>query len=78
MSDTLQRGKVKNINIDKGYGFLTCEDNRDRFFHRTQMDPPGAVGYALFDGLAKGDEVEFVADDLNPKGLRAVSVRRAT
>lgn len=78
MSDTPARksGKVKNINLEKGYGFLTCEDSKDRFFHRTQMDPPGPEGHAVFDSLVKGAAVDFVPDDQHPKGARAIEVRR--
>jgi cold shock CspA family protein len=44
-------GTVKTIIPDKAYGFIKCEDGKDRFFHRSDADN--------FYGLEVGDRVSL-------------------
>lgn len=63
------RGVVKWFSKEKGYGFITREDNKsDVFVHFTDILMDG------FKTLKKGQVVEFeVVDDV--KGPRAKDVR---
>lgn len=63
------RGTVKWFSKDKGYGFITCDDNNtDVFVHFTDIQMQG------FKVLQKGQKVEFeVIDDV--KGPRARNVK---
>lgn len=61
------KGAVKRFNKDKGYGFITCEDKVDAFFHYSQL---------LMDGYKTvniGQEVEFETEE-NEKGRRALQI----
>ena len=63
------QGKIKNINEEKGYGFIiSIDDNQEYFFHRS-----GLLNYADWSELKKGTLVEF-----NPskgdKGPRAADI----
>jgi CspA family cold shock protein len=53
---------------DRGYGFITGEDGKDIFFHRT-----GLRGLR-FDSLEEGQSVIFEIET-GPRGPRAVDVR---
>jgi cold shock CspA family protein len=45
-------GTIKNLNTNRGFGFLRAEDaDRDMFFHRHNSKN--------FDALSEGDVVEF-------------------
>ncbi|RUM28687.1 MAG: cold-shock protein [Aquifex sp.] len=63
------RGTVKWFSKDKGYGFITRDDNNtDVFVHFTDIQMQG------FKVLQKGQKVEFeVIDDA--KGPRARNVK---
>ena len=63
------RGTVKWFSKDKGYGFITRDDNNtDVFVHFTDIQKEG------FKTLYKGQKVEFeVVDDT--KGPRAKNVK---
>lgn len=63
-------GTIKNIRLDKRFGFLRDTDGVERFFHYSAVDPK-----TNFDALKNGDAVEFDAEDDNPKGPRAKNVR---
>jgi len=65
----MPRGKVKWFNDQKGFGFITREDEQDVFVHFS-----GIVGEG-FRSLQEGDEVEFEITD-GPKGQQAVNVSR--
>ena len=64
-------GTVKNVNLDKRFGFLRGEDGTDRFFHATACAP--SVNFDLLDRLTP---VEFDHEE-GAKGPRAVNVRLA-
>ena len=46
-------GKVKKFNKDKGFGFIVIDDDRDVFFHFSQLVMEG------FKTIEDGAEVEF-------------------
>ena len=44
-------GIVKNFNKDKGFGFINMEgEERDIFFHYSQLDPGQKVEFELVEG----------------------------
>ncbi|NLW29550.1 MAG: cold shock domain-containing protein [Erysipelothrix sp.] len=47
------QGKVKKFNKEKGYGFIKLEDDRDVFFHYSQLVMEG------FKTIEEGAVVEF-------------------
>ncbi|MCC7349511.1 MAG: cold shock domain-containing protein [Phycisphaerales bacterium] len=64
-------GKVKWFNEQKGFGFISSEQNgKDVFVHHTVIEGQG------FRTLADGETVEYEADE-GPKGWKATRVRRA-
>ncbi len=61
-------GKIKKLIRDRGFGFITAEDGKDVFFHRS------ALAGEDFDALEEGTSVEFDLER-GSKGHRAVNVR---
>ncbi|WP_316798501.1 cold-shock protein [Pedobacter frigidisoli] len=61
-------GKVKWFNIQKGFGFIVQEDNKDLFVHF--KDVLGGI-----DSLQENDNVEFEVAE-GRKGLQAVNVKK--
>ncbi|MBS3986329.1 MAG: cold shock domain-containing protein, partial [Erysipelothrix sp.] len=47
------QGKVKKFNKEKGFGFIKLEDDRDVFFHYSQLNMDG------FKTIEEGALVEF-------------------
>lgn len=65
----MQRGTIKKIVSDKGFGFITGQgQNKDLFFHVSSVQD------AAFESLFEGQNVEFESED-GPKGARASVVR---
>lgn len=64
-------GTVKKIIADRGFGFITAEDGKEYFFHRTAVQ-----GSMDFDRLNGGEKVDFDIET-SPKGPRAANVRAA-
>ena len=64
----MAKGRITRLMRDRGYGFITTEDGKDIFFHRT------ALRGLRFDSLKEGQSVEFEVET-GPKGPRAVDVR---
>jgi len=62
-------GTIKKLVSERGFGFITAEDGRDYFFHRSQVESD-------FDHLLGGEKVNFEVEP-SPKGPRAKSVRVA-
>ena len=63
------KGTVKMFNREKGYGFITAEDNQDYFFHYSSL---------LMDNYKtaeQGEHVEFEVEESN-RGLRAKNVKK--
>ena len=64
------RGTVKWFNNQKGYGFITMEDDTDVFVHWT-----GIVSDKKFKSIAEGQKVTFdITDGENGKQATNVSV----
>jgi CspA family cold shock protein len=64
-------GIIKKVVSDRGFGFITAEDGKDYFFHRSSL----AQSFD-FDRLAGGEKVEFEIEQ-DPKGARASNVQPA-
>ena len=64
-------GTIKKVVADRGFGFITGEDEKDYFFHRSGVQAP-----LEFERLAGGERVEFEIES-SPKGPRAAQVRAA-
>jgi CspA family cold shock protein len=61
-------GKIKRIIRERGFGFISAEDGREIFFHRSALEGEN------FDALEEGNSVEFDVEK-GPKGPRAVNVK---
>jgi CspA family cold shock protein len=64
-------GTVSRVVADRGFGFITAEDDKEYFFHRSSLDAT-----LDFDRLRGGEKVEFEVE-ASPKGPRATQVRAA-
>jgi len=62
------KGTIKRIIRERGFGFISAEDGREIFFHRSALEGTD------FDTLEEGNSVEFNAER-GPKGPRAVNVK---
>jgi len=61
-------GTVKKVVADRGFGFITAEDGKDYFFHRSAL-----AATLDFDRLMGGEKVQFEIEQ-DPKGSRARNV----
>ena len=61
------KGKIKRLIRERGFGFISAEDGREVFFHRSALEGEN------FDALEEGNSVEFNVER-GPKGPRAVNV----
>lgn len=65
----MQRGTIKKLVADKGFGFIAGGDRgKDLFFHVS------ALKDTTFESLYEGQDVEFEHEQ-GPKGARASVVR---
>jgi len=64
-------GTVKKVVSDRGFGFISAEDGKEYFFHRSSLEAS-----LDFDRLVGGERVEFEVEP-SPKGPRAVKVQGA-
>jgi CspA family cold shock protein len=64
----MQTGKIKKIIRERGFGFISANDGREVFVHRTAVEGAG------FDSLQEGQEVTFEVEN-SPKGPSARNVR---
>jgi cold shock CspA family protein len=62
-------GVIKNVNFERGFGFITGLDGIDYFFHRSNL-----ADELAFSDLQEGDEVTLLEIANTDKGWRAVSV----
>jgi cold shock protein len=64
-------GTIKKLVADRGFGFISADDEKEYFFHR------GALDTTLeFDRLVGGERVTFEVE-ASPKGPRANRVSAA-
>ena len=61
-------GKIKRLIRERGFGFITAEDGKDVFFHRSTLAGDD------FDALEEGTNVEFDLER-GPRGPRAINVK---
>jgi cold shock protein len=59
---------IKKLVRDRGFGFISADDGKEIFFHRT------ALRERDFDSLSEGQKVEFEVERTD-KGSRAAKVR---
>jgi cold shock protein len=71
MEVNVATGTVKKVVADRGFGFITAEDAKEYFFHRSALDSS-----LDFDRMTGGERVEFEIEQ-SPKGPRAARVRAA-
>ena len=64
-------GTIKKVVSDRGFGFISGEDEKEYFFHRDGLDSS-----LDFDRLVGGESVEFDVEQ-SPKGPRAAKVHAA-
>jgi len=65
----MQRGTIKKLVADKGFGFIAgSERGKDLFFHLS------SIKEAAFESLYEGQNVEYEAE-MGPKGMRASVVK---
>ena len=62
-------GKVKRFNKTKGYGFIQTDDERDVFFHYSELIMNG------FKTIDEGAAVEFDLVE-GEKGLQARNIKK--
>ena len=63
------KGTVKWYNDMKGFGFITGEDGKETFVHRTSI--PADIN------LQEGDQVEYQIED-SERGTRATNLKKNT
>ncbi len=63
------KGKVIRFNKNKGFGFIKTSDDKDVFFHYSELVMEG------FKDIAVGSDVEFDVVETE-KGLRASNVKK--
>lgn len=63
------KGKVIRFNKKKGFGFIKTADDKDVFFHYSELIMEG------FKDIAVGSEVEFDVEE-TAKGLRASKIKK--
>ena len=63
----MNNGTVKWFNDEKGFGFITGQDNKDIFVHHTAIQGDG------FKSLAEGQEVTYDIES-DARGDKAVNV----
>lgn len=66
-SASMYQGKVKWFNIEKGYGFIECNNGEDVFVHFTGIREDG------FKTLEEGQAVSFDIEEGN-RGPQALNV----
>lgn len=63
----MQSGTVKWFNADKGFGFITCSDNKDVFVHFSSIQTDG------FKSLDEGQKVSYEVEQ-GDRGPQATNV----
>lgn len=66
--EKIMKGTVKFFNVQKGFGFIACEDGSEVFVHQTAL-PEGLE-------LNEGDAVEFDVEE-GDRGPKAANVKKS-
>lgn len=61
----MNNGKIKLFKADKGWGFITGDDNKDYFFHKSEMK----------DAVSQGESVTFDVVE-GKRGVQAINIKR--
>ncbi len=64
-------GAIKNVSLERGFGFIRGDDGSEYFFHRSELQ-----AWLRFEDLKPGVRVEF-ATRQSDKGPRAAEIRPA-
>ncbi len=64
----MEKGKIKKLIRDRGFGFILAEDGSEVFFHRSNLVETN------FDLLNEDQEVEYEIET-TPKGPSATNVK---
>jgi len=67
----MAKGTISRLITDRGYGFIKTEEEKDLFFHRSNLEE---VDY---DSLTEGQQVEFEIGQGRDRRPEAVKVRLA-
>ena len=67
----MAKGTIRRLITDRGFGFIKTEDEKDLFFHRSNLE---GVEYS---SLREGQEVEYEVGQGNNGRSEAVKVRLA-
>jgi CspA family cold shock protein len=68
--DIMATGKIKRMVQERGFGFISADDGREIFFHRSGIEG------TTFEALREGQRVSFEVEK-GQKGPRAVHVQLA-
>lgn len=63
----MDKGKIKKIVRERGFGFIIDAEGKEVFFHRSGLTD------GSFDALNEGQEVSYDIEK-SPKGPRAINV----
>jgi CspA family cold shock protein len=67
----MSKGTVKRIMRERGFGFISAEDGREIFFHRSELQNVD------FDELREGDHLEFTIVK-GEKGPQATDIKKTS
>ena len=67
----MPKGTVKRLMRERGFGFISAEDGREIFFHRSELQNVD------FDKLQQGDELEFNVAK-GDKGPKATDIKKTS
>jgi len=65
------KGTVKQLMRERGFGFISAEDGREIFFHRSELQNVD------FDKLQQGDHLEFNVTK-GDKGPKATDIKKTS
>ena len=65
----MSKGTVRRIIRERGFGFISAEDGREIFFHRSELQD------VEFDELEEGSHLEFSVTK-GDKGPHAVGIKK--
>jgi len=68
----MAKGTIRWLMTDRGYGFIKTEDEKDLFFHRSELEE---VDY---NSLTEGQQVEFEIGQGRDGRPQAVKVLKET
>jgi cold shock protein len=67
----MSKGTVKRLMRERGFGFISAEDGREIFFHRSELQDVD------FDKLQQGDQLEFNVTK-GDKGPKATDIKKTS